>query len=194
MCRRAYNPCMLHTLHILLGTSVMERAVLLVNHVLRSEPVATARLAAHSGRRIELRFDGWPDLLPALPATDFRISAAGLVEWGGAGQADRAEPADLRITVDASNPLLVAAQALSGDRPRIDVAGDAVLATDVNWLFDNLRWDIEDDLAKLVGPAPAREAARVGGAIAAALRQAAQSLDALARGRRGNGGNGQPGR
>jgi len=178
---------MLHTLQTLFGTAVMERTILLVNHVLASEPVATARLGAHAGRSIEMRFDGWPDLLPALPAASFRVTPAGLVEWCGPEQAALPGPADLRIVVDASNPLLAAAQVLTGARPRIEVAGDAAFATDVNWLFDNLRWDLEDDLAKLIGPAPACEAARLGGAIAVALRQAVQSLGALAERRRGNG-------
>jgi len=50
----------------------------------------------------------------------------------------------------------------------------------VNWLFDNLRWDIEDDLAKIVGPAPAREMARLGGVIATGLREAVTGVGALA--------------
>jgi ubiquinone biosynthesis accessory factor UbiJ len=168
----------------LLGTAVMERATLLANHVLAGEPAAASKLRAHVGRRVELVFEGWPALLPPLPATEFRITPAALVEWCGGADASpasgEAEPADLRITVDASNPLLAAVQTLGGERPRVDVAGDAVFASDVNWLFDNLRWDLEDDLAKLMGPVPAREAARLGGVVAAGLRQAVSTLQGLA--------------
>jgi len=60
---------MLHSLNDILGQAAIERVTLLVNHVLTSEPVATQRLRPHAGRRIRLHFDGWPGLLPPLPAT-----------------------------------------------------------------------------------------------------------------------------
>jgi ubiquinone biosynthesis protein UbiJ len=167
---------MFHSLNSLVGTAAIERLTLLVNHVLASEPVATQRLRAHAGRCIQLQFDGWPSLLPPLPATAFVVTPAGLVEWGG-DQAP-AEP-DLRVSIDASNPALAVAQALAGTRPKVDVAGDAAFATDLNWLFDNLRWDVQDDLAKLVGPAPAREISRIAGGVAAGVREAVRTLTGL---------------
>jgi ubiquinone biosynthesis protein UbiJ len=77
------------------------------------------------------------------------------------------------------------ARSLVGERPRIEVAGDAAFASDVNWLFDNLRWDVQDDLARIVGDAPAREITRLGRAVAAAVREAAHALDGLAARARG---------
>jgi ubiquinone biosynthesis protein UbiJ len=71
------------------------------------------------------------------------------------------------------------AQAMGGTRPKVDIAGDAAFATDLNWLFDNLRWDVQDDLAGVVGAAPAREIARVSAGIAAGLREAARTLSGL---------------
>ncbi len=183
---RAYNPCMFHSLNSLLGSAAIERVTLLVNHVLAAEPLAAERLRVHAGRCMQLHFDGWPGLLPALPATAFRVTPAGLIEW--CGDETPAEP-DLRVTVDASNPALAMAQALAGTRPKVDVAGDAAFATDLNWLFDNLRWDVQDDLARIVGQAPAREIARVGAGVAAGLREAVRTLTGLAtRGRDGAAG------
>lgn len=167
---------MFHSLGSLFGTAAIERLTLFVNHLLAAEPAAMERLRAHSGRCMQLHFEGWPALLPPLPVTAFRITPPGLLEWCGADVP--AEP-DLRIGIDASNPALAMAQALSGARPQVDIAGDAVFATDLNWLFDNLRWDVQDDLAGLVGAAPAREIARVAGGIAAGLREAASSLSGL---------------
>jgi ubiquinone biosynthesis accessory factor UbiJ len=167
---------MFHSLNSLLGTAAIERITLLINHVLTAEPVATARLRVHAGRCIQVQFDGWPSMLPRLPATSFRVTPAGLIEW--CGEAAPAEP-DLRVSIDASNPALAVAQALSGTRPKVEVAGDAAFATDLNWLFDNLRWDVQDDLAKIVGPAPAREIARVAGGIAAGVREAVRTLKGL---------------
>ena len=40
---------------------------------------------------------------------------------------------------------------------------------------------MEDDLARLVGDAPAREIARFGGAVAKAIREAAKTLDGFVR-------------
>lgn len=167
---------MFHSLNTLLGSAALERAVLLVNHVLASEPVATERLRAHAGCCMQLHFEGWPSVLPALPSTSFRVTPAGLIEW--CGDTPISEP-DLRVSVDASNPALAMAQALAGTRPKVDVAGDAAFATDLNWLFDNLRWDVQDDLARIVGQAPAREIARLGSGVAAGLREAVRTLTGL---------------
>ena len=187
---------MLHTLHTLVGQAAIERVTLLINHVLGSEPMATQRLRAHAGRSLQLQVDGWPGLLPPLPVIAFRVTRAGLVEWCGA--APPADP-DLRVRIDASNPAAAMAQALAGTRPKVDVAGDAAFAADLNWLFDNLRWDVQDDLARLVGQAPAREIARVAGGVAAGVREAVRSVSGLlARGREapvhGDASAGQPGR
>ena len=168
---------MFHTIQSALANEALERATLLVNHVLASEPVASQRLSAHVGRSVRLQVNGWPAWLPPLPALAFRITPAALVEWCGE---PLPEQVDLQIAVDASNPAKAMMQALTGERPRVDVAGDAAFATDVNWLFDNLRWDIEDDLAKVVGPAPAREMARLGRSIATGLRDAAGTVGAVA--------------
>jgi ubiquinone biosynthesis protein UbiJ len=168
---------MFHALNTLFGTAAVERLTLLANHVIGSEPVAMQRLKAHAGRSIQLHFAGWPALLPALPVTAFRVSNAGLLEWCGA---DAPSAADLRVEIDASNPALAVAQALSGTRPRVEVAGDAAFATDLNWLFDNLRWDLQDDVARVVGQAPARELARVAGSVSAGLREAARAVGSLA--------------
>jgi ubiquinone biosynthesis protein UbiJ len=167
---------MFHSLNTLLGQAAIERLTLLVNHVLAGEPVATQRLGAHTGRHIQLHFDGWPALLPPLPTTAFRVTPAGLIEWCGTEAVG--EP-DLRVSIDASNPALAMAQALAGTRPQVDVAGDAAFAADLNWLFDNLRWDVQDDLARIVGQAPAREIARVAGGIANGMREAAKAVSGL---------------
>jgi ubiquinone biosynthesis accessory factor UbiJ len=173
---------MIHDLSTLVATATLERVTLLVNHVLAAEPVAMQRLRAHVGRCIRLQAVDWPGLLPALPAAAYRITPAGLLEM--CADAAAVEP-DLRIDVDMSNPALLALQALAGQRPRIEVSGDAALAGDVNWLFDNLRWDIEDDLEGLVGPAAAHRLGELGRAIALAVRSAAKTLAGTAR-------NGEP--
>jgi ubiquinone biosynthesis accessory factor UbiJ len=178
---------MFHSLTTTLGTVAIERATLTVNHVLKAEPIASQRLRSHAGRSMQFHFGGWPSVLPPLPPLAFRVTPAGLIEWCE-GEVP-AEP-DLRIEIDASNPALAMAQALAGTRPKVEIAGDAAFATDLNWLFDNLRWDVQDDLAKIVGEAPAREISRIGSGVAAALREAVRTLNGLvARSRDGTAGS-----
>ena len=177
---------MLHGLQSLVENAVMGRATLLANHVVSAEPMAMERLRAHRGSTLQVEFTGWPALLPRLPTFGFRITPAGLVEWLGD---ERIDEADLRIEVDASNPALAFAHLLGGARPQVSVAGDAAFAADVNWLIDNLRWDIQDDLAQLVGSGPAHQIARLAKVAADALREAARTLGGLV----GKGAPGAPG-
>lgn len=178
---------MFQSLQALASAAVMERATLLINHILKSESVAVERLQAHIGRVIHLSFDGWPAWLPPLPSTAFRVTPAGLIEW--CGDEVPAEP-ELLVSIDVSNPALAVVRAATGERPRVEVAGDAAFAADVNWLFDNLRWDLQDDLAQLVGPGPARELGRLGGFIAKGLGEAVRLMGDWATGGRG-GSSGQ---
>lgn len=167
---------MLDTLQQLAASAFMQRLTLWLNHVLASESAALARLRPHAGRFIRLQMTGWPALLPPLPDLTFAITPAGLLEWTGA---DAPVNVDLRVTVDASNPARSVAQGLSGQRPAVDVSGDAALATDVSWLMDNLRWDVQDDLARIVGQGPAREIARLAGGVASGMREAARAVGGL---------------
>jgi ubiquinone biosynthesis protein UbiJ len=167
---------MFHALNTQLGQAMIERLTLLANHVLAAEPVATQRLRSHAGSCMQFHLEGWPALLPPLPPLAFRVTPAGLLEWCGA------EPPpnpDLRVSVAAANPALAALQAATGTRPKVEIAGDAAFATDLNWLFDNLRWDVQDDLARVVGAAPAREIARLAGGVASGLREAVRGLGDL---------------
>lgn len=159
---------MLSNVQGLLVPAVVERLVLVINHVLSAEAAAMARLAPHSGRSIALEMQQWPSLLPAPPTLKLRVTPAGLLEWGGL--ADNT-PADLAVRIDAANPALLFARALAGEPPRLDIAGDATLATDIQWLVDNLRWDVEADLDRLFGPVVARQLGQLGSALARGLRR-----------------------
>jgi len=167
---------MLHALNSLLAPAVMDRLTLVINHVLSSETVATDRLKAHAGRSVELSPVGWPSLLPPPPLLAFRISPAGLLEWDGP---ERRSAADLSLRVDTSNPVAMLSRALSGEMPPVDIDGDALLAGDVNWLLQNLRWDVGADLERLFGPLAGPQLHRLGSALAVALRTAVQGAGDL---------------
>jgi len=149
---------------------VQQRLVLLLNHILMQEPQAMQRLERQSERVVRVQ---WRAFFMAL-----RITPAGLF--------DLAEPmspgtaVDLRLEVSETSPLALARGVLqsamqgeepSGMRASIRIEGDVQLAGDIQWLVDHVRWDIEEDVARIVGDAPAHAAASVARQAAAALRR-----------------------
>lgn len=159
---------MLQSLQAFLAPAVVERLVLMANHVLLAEPVATERLRQHVGRSIGVQWRDWPRMLPPAPVLLFHVTAAGLLEW--VPDAGAPELADLTVRIDASRPLDLLAQLGRGARVPMEVQGDAALAADVNWLVDNVRWDMEADLARVIDPRLAHEVANVGRGLARGLR------------------------
>jgi ubiquinone biosynthesis protein UbiJ len=145
--------------------------------VLNSESVATERLRPHAGRTVALTLSGWPRLLPPPPALAWRVTPAGLFEWCGA----QGEPApDLAVVLDASNPALLMARTLGGEQPAVQIDGDAQLAADVNWLMQNLRWDVAADLERLFGPLVAQQLSQIGRMVASGVRAAVKGASGLA--------------
>ena len=158
---------MLQNLNALWAPALMDRLVLVVNHVLAAEPAAVQRLMPHRGRVLRLDLLQLPRLLPAPPPLAFVITPAGLVEW-----CREPADADLRVRLDVANPAALAFQAVTGNMPPLVIEGDAQLATDVDWLLKNLRWDVADDLEKRFGPTVAQQLHRLGAGLARAMRGA----------------------
>lgn len=183
----AYNRPMLHSLAALLAPAVAERLTLLANHLLSGETVATEKLRPHAGRTLLLRLVNWPSLLPAPPALAWRVTPAGLLEWCGS---EVPAQADLTALVEAGNPALVMARMLVGERPAVQIEGDAQFAADVNWLLANLRWDIAGDLEGVFGPVVARQLQLLGSAVAGALRAAVRQATSWGERWRSNGKSG----
>ncbi len=65
----------------------------------------------------------------------------------------------------------MAQAALRGDKPAVRIEGDVQLAAEVNWLVDHVRWDLEEDLARVIGDAPAHALGQAARGLAQALRQ-----------------------
>jgi len=169
---------MFEAMKALAERSVMERLVLLLNHVISAEPQAMERLRAHADKTLRFESEGWPSVLPAPSPIVLRVTPPGLVEWI---EAPGELVPDLRVAIEASNPALAFARFIVGERPTLRIEGDAAFANDLNWLIENLRWDVQEDLSRLVGDAPAREIARFGNALAKAIREAAKAIDGFAR-------------
>ncbi|MCU0773190.1 MAG: hypothetical protein MUC74_01435 [Ideonella sp.] len=171
---------MLDSLPSFVRSAVIPRVILLVNHVLAAEPAAVVRLKPMAGRRLDLRLTDLPGPLARAAQGFFdlsvRVTPAGLFEWVEAAEGS----ADLVVAVDASNPLAAGLQAIAGGKPSVRIEGDAAFAAEVSWLLEHLRWDLEDDIGRLIGPPVAHELARVGRAIKPALARFATAAAELA--------------
>ncbi|MDO8371740.1 MAG: hypothetical protein Q7T39_07390 [Polaromonas sp.] len=135
-----------------------QKLVLLLNHVLMQEKEAQNRLLRKKGSVVHVRWGVF--------ALDLLITPAGLVDRAPA----TARP-DLLLAVAAESPGVVLQSVLAGKAPPVKIEGDVQLAAELGWLADNLRWDVEEDLSRLIGDVPAHtlgSAARQG---LAGLRQ-----------------------
>jgi ubiquinone biosynthesis protein UbiJ len=135
---------------------LLNRLVLFLNHVLISEPQACQRLARQKGQRIEIV---WQNMRLQLQPT-----AAGLLERGAF------EGFDLRLTATQESPLEIMSTLARGEKPKVRIEGDVQLAAEINWLIDHVRWDAEEDLARLIGDAPAHTLAQAARKALEALR------------------------
>lgn len=137
---------------------VQHRAVLFLNHVLQQEPEAQQRLVRQQGRVVQFQ---WRFVTLQLVATP-----AGLLDLAPEG----AVP-DLTLTVTQDSPFDLVRSTLRGDKPSVQITGDVQLAAEVNWLVDHVRWDVEDDLARVIGDVPAHAIGTGARRVVAALRQ-----------------------
>lgn len=147
------------------------RIVLLINHVLMQEPQAMERLARQKSRVVRAQ---WRTLTFTVVVTP-------------AGLFDLAQPeaqTDLSLVITQESPLAIAQAMLQGDKPPVRIEGDVQLAAEINWLIDHVRWDVEEDLARLVGDVPAH-------AVTNATRNMAHAVEQFVeqRGRSGPGGS-----
>ncbi|MDP2368984.1 SCP2 domain-containing protein [Rhodoferax sp.] len=139
------------------------RTVLLLNHVLMQEPEATARLARQTGNVMLVQWRGFTLSLLATPA--------GLLDLAG----PQAKP-DLTLSITQESPFALLESALRGDKPEVRIEGDVQLAAEVNWLVDHIRWDIEEDLSRIVGDGPAHTIGQAARSMVRALRQFAGTV------------------
>ena len=140
---------------------LLNRLMLVLNHVLASEPQAMARLARQKGQRIEMVWRG--NTLQLQP------TSAGLLERGAF------DGFDLRLSVLDESIRTLANTVLQGQKPRVRIEGDVQLAAEINWLIDNVRWDVQEDLSRLMGDAPAHVITQAARQAVAAIRQFVQS-------------------
>ncbi|MEO7159922.1 MAG: hypothetical protein ABJA84_07885 [Polaromonas sp.] len=135
-----------------------QRLVLFLNHVLMQEKQAQDRLLRQKGSVVHLRW--------GLFAINLIVTPAGLVD-----RAPAFSTPDLVLSVAAESPLAVVQAVLAGKAPPVKIEGNVQLAAEIGWLAENLRWDAEEDLSRLIGDAPAHMLAGAGRRLASGLKQ-----------------------
>ena len=137
-----------------------------INHVLSSEPWATGELARHAGKTILLK----------LPVGDlsFEITPAGLL---AVSEASDTSSLVLELSAKALSELTGSTGSLREQAFKaVKITGDADLAQLLGRLVGQVRWEYEEDLARLVGDAPANFAVRQGKKFVSASKSAASDL------------------
>ena len=134
-----------------------QRLVLLLNHVLMQEKEAQIRLARKKGSVIRVQWGSFE--------LNLLITPAGLTDRAPVGA-----PADLTLIIAEQAPWALTQSVLQGKAPAVKIEGDVMLAAELGWLADNLRWDIEEDLSRLFGDVFAHAMVDAGQRLLARLR------------------------
>ena len=134
--------------------------------MLGSEPWASAELARHANKTILLQ-------LP-LGNLCFEIKSDGLL---ASLKEIEAPSLTLEVSAKALSELVGSTGSLREQAFKaVKITGDADLAQLLGRLAGQLRWEYEEDLAQLVGDAPANFAVRQGKQFVSATRSAASDL------------------
>lgn len=117
-----------------------------LNHLLDQAEWARRRLQPHAGQHARIQ---WP-----VGRVDFQITNEGQI-------ADCATdtPPDLTLVVSAG-ALVALADDMDGVMRHVRIQGSAEFGEALGLVLRNLRWDAEEDLARVIGDIPARRLAQ----------------------------------
>jgi ubiquinone biosynthesis protein UbiJ len=81
---------------------------------------------------------------------------------------------DLNLHLLEHSPLGLAQKLAAGAMPEVRIEGDVQFAAEVNWLVDNLRWDVEEDLSRILGDVTAHRVCELARTVANAVHRFVQ--------------------
>jgi len=119
--------------------SVVLRAL---NHLIEQEQWAHDLLLPREGQSISI----------ALPIGDFQIA----IQEGMFVNAGNNNPSSVNLVITQEAIWTFLKEGKSGAMKFVKISGDIDFAADLNRLAADLKWEVEEDLSKLVGDAPAR--------------------------------------
>lgn len=143
--------------------SILNRLIVMpLNHLLEHAPWAAERLRQHTGGVVQIQGGG--------VAVSMQIDSDGYLR-----AFEGNKPPDVCIDLPADF-LLRAAVDRNSLTSAARLSGMADLAETFAFVFRNLRWDVEADLAHLLGDIPARRLAMAGNAVLAGLQNSTRRL------------------
>ncbi|APD13333.1 ubiquinone biosynthesis accessory factor UbiJ [Pandoraea pulmonicola] len=134
-----------------------------VNHLLAREPWARDRLRHHIGASARL----------AMSAIDLRLRVG---EDGFLAAADGTAPCDVSISVPPAALADFASGGQAAVMRHVKIEGDAEFANTVSYLAQHLRWEVAEDLSRIVGDAAAHRVTETGKAAVAGVRRTGDTL------------------
>lgn len=142
---------------------ILSSGILLgLNHLLQGAEWARLRLRPFSGQVLKIQ----------LAPLGFSL---GVTQEGLFCRAEQAAQANVSITLPGSTPLLLL-QDSGLVLQQAGVSGNAEFAETLSFIFRNLSWDVEADLAPLVGDVLAHRLVQTGKALKAKLAQSSRNL------------------
>jgi ubiquinone biosynthesis protein UbiJ len=133
-----------------------------LDHLLGGANWAQTRLKPFAGRRARIEM---PPIFFA-----FEINADGRVQHNP-------DPTATDVTIRLpADTLFLLPQGLEKVMARANVEGNAEFATELSFVFRQLRWDAEEDLSRIVGDIAAHRLVQGAGSFAAWQKQAAVNL------------------
>jgi ubiquinone biosynthesis protein UbiJ len=143
---------------------MLERPVIgFLSMLVEREAWARERLAPFAGKYARVRLVPLPDLV-------IEVLEAGYI---GPGHAAAEAAVTLTISPAVVPLLFVRPDAAMRD---VRIEGDTELARAIEFLFRNLRWDVEEDLSRIVGDVAAHRMAGAARSLGAWQREAAERL------------------
>ena len=143
--------------------------VFALNHLLGNASWARARLAPHAGQILALQ-GGLLDLT-------LRVTETGQFQ---AVNPESDTPTAVSITLPSTAPFLLFTNS-EGLLQQAKISGNIDFAESLNFVFRNLEWDVEAELAPLLGDILARRLTQLGRALRTRLQQKTASLAAYLR-------------
>ncbi len=138
------------------------RIVLLLNHVLQQEPEAMQRIARQKGRVVKFAWQQYTLLLTP--------TAVGLLAVASQPSAED-KKIDLLLEIIDTDVAQLSKKLIQGDKPNVRIEGDVQLAAEVQWLTQNVQWDLEGDVARIVGNVAAHRIANAAKEVQAKLKE-----------------------
>ncbi|RKP58904.1 ubiquinone biosynthesis accessory factor UbiJ [Pararobbsia silviterrae] len=166
-------------------TVAAQPAIAAINHLLAREAWAREKLVPYAGRRarialplgsldLEVRADGL--FGHAADASAAPGDAQPATDAAGASSAQGERAFDVTITVEAGAAPAFVSGGQAGAMKHIRIEGDAEFATALGYLAEHLRWEPEEDLAKLIGDAGAHRAASLAREVADRARRTGRNF------------------